>query len=61
MNDRKPIYGKIQGTRIISVPGGLWQAQRHVGGKGTRECDPWENIARPADKDDALSQVGGRS
>jgi hypothetical protein len=58
---RKPIYQKDHDKfRICSLPNGWWQLQGCFG-KGTREHDGWQGLARPADFETARSQLETQS
>lgn len=68
--DRAAVYSKDGGMRVISLPNGLWVAQRFAGGKGLNRCtvdgrpqehyDPWESRSAPTeDKLLALQQLAG--
>jgi hypothetical protein len=58
---RKPIYHKDhEKFRICSFPDRLWQLQACFG-KGTRELDGWQGLARPTDFETARSQLETRA
>ncbi len=57
MNNRNPVYMKGTDHRIVSVPNGLWQYQRRIAEKGTRECDNWEARSHPTSYEEALGQA----
>jgi hypothetical protein len=55
--DRQPIYHKKQsGYRVVSSHNGKWQVQA-LTGKGTRERDPWQPMARPTNLQNAKRQL----
>lgn len=59
MNNRKPIYGRDNKVRVISVHGERWVCQRLVGqiGRSAQE-DPWTDHHRPvADRAVAIGQM----
>ena len=59
---RKPVYHDNDNQyRIISLPNGLWQAQRYSGQKGTRETDPWLPISRPCERAVALTYLPAKA
>lgn len=56
---RLPIYADNK-HRVVYIPGGLWQAQKYSGQKGTKTFDPWTPLYRSTDFAIAKRQIDER-
>ena len=53
--NRQPVYHEQTKTlRVISVPNGLWMAQKHI---GADRPNPWDNVSRHTSQDEALRRI----
>lgn len=55
--NRQPQYNKAQSYRIVSLPGQLWQLQRHSGQFATKTVDPWVKASHPQELADAQASL----